>query len=195
MVNSDLHEVAAVIIRDLLRGAMDKQDALNPPLINAWQLHTNRSAWFNDRQGNHYISDMTLFFMPPLRPTPLLHLEVVFTQDWNVLRRKLDRMLLNPNAWGVLVLKISEASRLKPGQPAKHANFISVDDFDEETHRAQNTDEYGALWVNGFEWMGRVTCEVYFFPSDWEVGFADPQAVSRSCLQTFIAPQILPSIR
>ena len=66
MVNSDLHEVAAVIIHDLLRGAMDKQDALNPPLINAWQLHTNRSAWFNDRQGNHYISDMTLFFMPPL---------------------------------------------------------------------------------------------------------------------------------
>jgi hypothetical protein len=39
-------------------------------------------------------------------------------------------------------------------------------------------DEYGALSMFGWDWMKRVTCKVYFFPGEWQVGFAVPQAVS-----------------
>jgi hypothetical protein len=64
-VSSDAHESVVATIRDLLHGAMDKQHALNPTLTDAWQLRTNRSAWFNNCQDNSYVSNMTLFSQPP----------------------------------------------------------------------------------------------------------------------------------
>ena len=172
MATSDVHEIIAATVRDLLYLTLFKQQTLNP-LLAKWRLHTCRPVWYNDAE-EHYAADVTLFF----RIFPLLHLEAAFTQNWNLLRRKIDRMLLNTNTWGVLVVRLTEKSKYsKPTRVAKNKDFISLDNFDAEMSRAQTTDEYGTLSMNGLEWLKRVTCQVYFFISDWEVGLADPQAV------------------
>jgi hypothetical protein len=172
MVNSDVHAIIAATVRDLLYLTLFKQQTLNP-LLAKWRLHTCRPVWYNDAE-EHYAADVTLFF----RIFPLLHLEATFTQNWDVLRRKIDRMLLNKNTWGVLVVRLTENSTYSnPTQVVKNNDFISFDNFDAEMCRAQAADEYGTLSMNGLEWMKGVTCQVYFFPSDWEVGLADPQAV------------------
>ena len=172
MATSDVHEIIAATVRDLLFLLLFKQQTLNP-LFAGWQLHSCRSVWYKDA-AEHFVADMTLFF----RTLPLLHLEAAFTQNWNLLRRKIDRMLLNTNTWGVLVVRLTEKSKYsKPTRVAKNKDFISLDNFDAEMRRAQTADEYGTLSMNGLEWLKGVTCQVYFFPSDWEVGLADPQAV------------------
>ena len=172
MTTSDVHEGIAATIRDLFFLILFKQQTLNP-LFAGWKLHSCRSVWYNDAE-EHFVADMTLFF----RTLPLLHLEAAFTQNWNLLRRKIDRMLLNTNTWGVLVVRLTEKSKYsKPTRVAKNKDFISLDNFDAEMCRVQTADEYGTLSMNGLEWLKRVTCQVYFFISDWEVGLADPQAV------------------
>jgi hypothetical protein len=176
MVCSDAHEITCVAVCKQLTAAMVKQEGLNPPLAE-WELHTNRSRWFNDA-NEQYVPDMSLCF----RRTALLCGEFALTQPWDILRRKIDRILLDKDVRGVLVIKLTENSEnwtwSKPTRVANYNDFITFDDFDARMQRAQTADEYGALSMVGWEWMGKVTCEVYFFPGEWQVGFADPQAVS-----------------
>ena len=183
MVNSDAHEIVVTTLRDIFDKAMVTQNGANPSLIDAWLLHTNRSVWYGDHQGDHYTADMTLFFHSPPLPASLFNIEITFTQSLDALCRKIDRMLIDPDTWGVLVVRIKENSNSSWSKPKKTPNrsdFVSVDDFGGETRRAQAADEYGALWVNGLEWMRQTICEVYFFPSDWEIELPLPQAVSHS---------------
>jgi len=195
MTTSDVHEIIIVTFRDALHQIMDEQHALNPPLAGAWQLHTNRSVPYRDRQGNYYVSDLTLFYVPALRPTPILHLEVAVSQQLSVLLLKVDRMLLDPNAWGVLVIDIDEKeSWSKPKKSVRDRDFVSVDAFDEETRCAQAADKYAALRVKGLEWMGGITSKVYFFPSDWELRHGTPQAVSHTFTSNHYCAEILLSI-
>ena len=190
MANSDVHEIIAATIRDLFYLTLLKQQTLNP-LLTEWQLHSCRPVWYNNAE-EHYVADMTLFF----RTLPLLHLEAAFTQNWDLLRGKIDRMLLNTNTWGVLVVRLTENSRyLKPTRVVKNNDFISFDNFDAEMCRAQTADEYDALSMNGLEWVKGVTCQVYFFPSDWEAGLADPQAVRPLLVFTRSPLTIVNSIR
>jgi hypothetical protein len=173
---------------------MLKQQHLNPPLAK-WQLHTNRSLWYND-DNEQYIPDIALFF----RNTALFDVEVVFTQPWDPLRHKINRMLLDKDVQGVLVIKLTENSDKwtwsKPTRAATYNDFVTFDDFDAEMQRAQTADEYGALSMIGFEWVKRVTCEVYVFPGEWQVGFADPQAVSEPLFVFLYNPlTIMHSIR
>jgi hypothetical protein len=185
MVNSDAHESVAITLRNILDKAIVAQIGVNPSLIKALRVHTNKSVWYSDHQGDHYTADITLFFHSPRLPIPvsLLNFEITFTQSLDAVCRKIDRMLIDPDTWGVLVVRIKENSNSswsKPSITPKRSDFVSADDFGEETLRAQAADEYGALCVNGLEWVREIICEVYFFPSDWEIGLPLPQAVSHS---------------
>ena len=182
-VNSDAHEIVIITLCDIFNKAMVMQDGVNPSLIDAWLLHTNQSVWYSNHQGDHYTADMTLFFHSPPLPTSLFNLEITFTQSLDALCCKIDRMLVDPDTWGVLVIRIKEnlnSSWSKPKKTPKCSDFVSVDYFEGETCRAQAADEYGALRVNGLEWMREIICKVYFFPSDWEIRLPLPQAVSHS---------------
>jgi len=53
MVNSDAQRIVVTTLRDIFDKAMVAQNGANPSLIDAWLLHTNRSVWYGDHQGDH----------------------------------------------------------------------------------------------------------------------------------------------
>ena len=178
MVNSVAHEALCVATRDKFFVAMQKQEALNPSLAK-WQLHTNLPIWYHDDADEECTPDMTLVF----QNVPLFGTEVAFTQSWDALRLKIDRMLIDKNMRGVLVIKLTEHSDKftwsKPTRVATYNDFVTFADFDAEMQRAQTDAGYGALLsMFGWDWMKEVRCEVYLFPGEWKVGIADPRAVS-----------------
>ena len=180
MTNTTAHENAIVCFIEAFVDAIRRQKIRNPQLSDpSWMIHANRSAWYEEGGSDQFTADMTVFYDSIL----LLALEVALTQDWGVLRGKIHRMLADEATWGVMVVKITETSRWSPpSRAATRRDFISCEDWKERTLSAQAIEEYGGLSVNGLEWTKGVTCEAFFFPSDWCIGDGDPPSVSRPAL-------------
>jgi hypothetical protein len=176
MTNTHAHENIIVCFVEKFMDAIRRQQIRNPLLKDpSWMIHANRSAWYEEGGSDQYTADMAVFYDGSL----LLALEVAFTQDWDVLCRKIDRMLTDEATWGVMVVKITETSRWSPpSRAATRRDFISSDAWKERALSAQAIEEYGGLSVNGLEWTKRVTCNAFFFPSDWRIEDGDPPSVS-----------------
>ena len=176
MTSSSVHELMVVSFFESLLDAIRRQRARNPLLKTPlWRVHTNRSSWYQDGGDDQYTADLSIFFDNAL----LFAIEIAFTQRWEILKCKLDRMLADDGIWGALAIKITEASPYScPTRTAMQKDFISSDAWNEQALLAQAVDEYGALSVNGIEWMKSVDVDVFFFPADWRIGDEDPQPVS-----------------
>jgi hypothetical protein len=134
-------------------------------------------TWYQQQDSDdEYTSDMRISH----RDRTLFVLEVTFSQCWNVLKRKIDRMLADEEILAVLVIRIAETSGWSPpSRAATLEDFISSVAWIERT---RTIDGYSGISVDGLEWAKKVTCNLYFFPGDWCVEDGDPPVVSYSIL-------------
>jgi hypothetical protein len=183
MTNTAAHENLNITVLESFLKAIWQQQAHNPLLDTPlWKAHTNRSSWYQDEDDDQYTADISIFF----DDLSLFDVEVGFAQRWKILKLKIDRILADEVTWGVLAIKITETSSYsKPTHAPRSSDFVPSDTWKEQALLAQAVDEYGAISVNGIEWLKGVAVNVYLFPADWSIDDEDPQSVSYLILPSY----------
>jgi hypothetical protein len=171
------HEAGIVSIHDGIFSAMKELERRYPKLKRKWWLQCNRSVHYERMvadESSAYQADLTLYCCIDA----LFHLEITFTQRWGDLLSKVGRILEDPNCWGVLVIRIQEASQWSsPKQSFKRDDFILPSDWDAMVELMQEDRPYGGVLVGGNEWTKDVDVDICLFPSTWMEGDAEPTLV------------------
>jgi hypothetical protein len=182
MAISAIHENIAAEVHDGVGSTVARQVATNPELKYTFLLHRNRPTFYvsvldRAKKKETYTSDFSLF----VDDNALLHNEVVLAQRWDDLLFKVDRILKDENVWGVIVVRVREeqewsSSSLRVRKSG--TDYVPHAAWKQQIKLTQSQTPYGSLTVNGIRWIGDIRCDVYFFPSTWEMGVSTPTAVS-----------------
>jgi hypothetical protein len=182
MAISAIHENITAEVHDQVQSTVARQVAENPELKYIILRHCNRPTFYvsvldGAKKKESYTSDLGLF----VEANALLHTEVVFAQQWNNLLFKIDRILKDKNIWGVIVVRIREEQEWSPRSLRARksgTDYVPHAAWKQQIRLTQSQTPYGSLSVNGIRWIGDIRCDVYFFPSTWEMGVSTPTAVS-----------------
>jgi len=87
--------IVVTTLRDIWNKAMVTQ-TVQPFSHRRWLLHTNRSVWYGDHQGDHYTADVHYSSTPSL-PASLFNIELPSLRVWTPLSARSIACSIDPD--------------------------------------------------------------------------------------------------
>lgn len=170
---SSLHDVAL----EALTGpfARAQYDLMVETGLSNWVITRGKeNSYGNLPNTGKFIADASF----DVRGQSFFHIEIAFSQTWDNLHAKINRILEDKSVLGVLAMNIEESGKFcSPKNKSKSNDFILPNNWFKLAITSQEGDPFRRILVNGHIWMGDMNIDLRLCKRPQEGAGGDPKVV------------------